>query len=788
MASGFTIRNAAVLGAGVMGAQIAAHLTNAGVRTRLFELPDDGPDPSASSRKAIKQLVKLEPSPLATPGRANQIVPCNYRTDLEQLTQCDLVIEAIAERMDWKAELYATVEPHLKPDCRLVSNTSGLSIQRLADELPAPRRAFFCGMHFFNPPRYMPLVELIPAQETDPALLDDLEAFLLTRLGKSVVRAKDTPNFIANRIGVFSMMITVHHAEAFGIAFDTVDALTGPAIGRPKSATFRTVDVVGLDTLAHVVRGSAEMLPDDPWNACYRLPDWLTGLIERGALGQKTRVGVYRKSGKEIQVLDLSLADYRTSNPQVAPEVQEILAERNVISRFSALRASEHPQAKFLWAIHRDVFHYAAVMLGDIADNARDLDLAVRWGFGWKQGPFELWQHAGWRTIANAISDDIAHGQTLSDTPLPDWVAQVDGVHQPAGSWSASRQCWVPRAEMPVYKRQLFPERVFGEAADDLGTTLFENEGMRLWTLDGRIGIVSFNSKLNAVSDAVLEGVLSAVDHAEDHLDALVIWQPKGPFSVGADLAAVMPLLKAGEFRAFEAMVSKFQRTTTRLRDASVPVVAAAQGLALGGGCEFLMYCDHVVAALETYVGLVEVGVGLLPAGGGCSALAQRAAREAVDGDVSRHLKPAFEAVAMGKVAKSAFEAQDMGLLRRSDTVILNPNELLYVALQWARALAESGYRPSLESAVPVAGRTGIANFQTMMVNMKAGGFISEHDYTIGERIAAVLCGGEVDPGSEVDEAWLLGLERRAFVALAQTEQTQARIEHMLKTGKPLRN
>ena len=267
-----------------------------------------------------------------------------------------------------------------------------------------------------------------------------------------------------------------------------------------------------------------------------------------------------------------------------------------------------------------------------------------------------------------------------------------------------------------------------------------------------------------------------------------IIWQPKGPFSVGADLSAVVPLLQAGDFDAFESVVRKFQRTTTRLRDASVPVVGAAQGFALGGGCEFLMYCDHVVAAMETYVGLVEVGVGLLPAGGGCTALAQRAATEAVDGDIFRQLKAPFEAVAMGKVAKSAFEAQDMGLLRRSDTVILNPNELLYVALQWARALAESGYRPLLPKTVPVAGRTGIANLQTIMANMEAGGFISEHDYLIGEKIAVALCGGEIDGGIEVDEAWLLGLERQAFVALARTEQTQARIDHMLKTGKPLRN
>jgi 3-hydroxyacyl-CoA dehydrogenase len=788
MGTGRTIRKAAVLGAGVMGAQIAAHLTNADVETLLYELPADGPDANANSRAAVKKLLKHEPAPLATAERGKLIVPCNYQTDLDALGDCDLVIEAIAERMDWKADLYAKVEPHLKADCRLVTNTSGLPLHRLSKVLPEGRRHRFCGMHFFNPPRYMPLVELIPGPDSDSSLMDELETFLVSGLGKGVIRAKDTPNFVANRIGVLSMMSTLHHAEALGIPPDTVDALTGPAIGRPKSATFRTADVVGLDTLAHVVRGSAEALRDDPWHQYYALPEWLTALIDRGVLGQKTKAGVYRKAGKEIQVFDVDTGDYRPSRAEVASEVQAILADRDPAARFAALRACDHPQARFLWAIHRDVFHYAATMLAEIADNARDLDLAVRWGFGWRHGPFEIWQVAGWQSIADAVRQDIDDGRALSTTPLPDWVFQVNGVHSPEGSWSASRQTLSPRSPLPVYRRQVFPERVFGEAADSPGDTLFENEGVRLWTLDGRIGIASFKSKMHAVGGAVLDGIQAAVDHAEGSLDALVIWQPKAPFSAGADLAEIAPLLEAGEFSDLEAVVGRFQDTTARLRYSSIPVVAAAQGLALGGGCELLMHCDHVVAALETYVGLVEVGVGLLPAGGGCKILAQRAALDAIDGDVFRQLKGVFETVAMAKVAKSALEAQQMGLLRPCDTVVLNPGELLYVALQQARALAESAYRPPLRRPHAVAGRTGIANLETMMVNMKAGGFISEHDFEIGQRIATALCGGDIEPGSEVSESWLLGLERRAFIDLARTELSQARIAHMLKTGKPLRN
>src|SRR5688572_24610531 len=422
--SPFIVRKAAVLGAGVMGAQIAAHLANANVPAVLYELPAKEGEPNGNVLKAIENLKKLEPSPLGSKSRADFIQAANYQQHLEQLKDCDLVIEAISERMDWKADLYRKVAPHLAEDAIFASNTSGLSINKLAEAFPEGQRRRFCGVHFFNPPRYMHLVELIPAAASEPSLLDDLEKFLVTTLGKGVIRAKDTPNFIANRVGVFSMLATVHHAERLGIGFDVVDALTGTLIGRPRSATFRTADVVGLDTFAHVVNTMKETLPDDPWHKYYQVPGWLKQLIDQGALGQKTRKGVYQKIGADIHVLDVKTQKYRISDGKADESVVEILKNKDVAARFEQLHASSHPQAQFLWSIYRDAFHYCAVNLAEIADNARDLDLAIRWGFGWERGPFEIWQAAGWHTLAKWIAADIAAGKGMSSTPLPAWAME----------------------------------------------------------------------------------------------------------------------------------------------------------------------------------------------------------------------------------------------------------------------------------------------------------------------------------------------------------------------------
>ena len=782
------IRKVAVLGAGVMGAQIAAHLTNADVETVLFDLPAKEGPKSGIAIKAIGNLAKLSPAPLADPARAAAIVPANYDEHLGLLKDCDLIIEAIAERMDWKLDLYKKIAPYVSDSAFVASNTSGLSINALSAALPAGLRPRFSGIHFFNPPRYMHLVELIPARETDADLLAGLEAFLTSTLGKGVVHAKDTPNFIGNRIGVFSILATMHHTEQFKLGLDVVDALTGPAIGRPKSATYRTSDVVGLDTMAHVIKTMHDTLPDDPWHRYFNAPAWLKALIDQGALGQKTGAGFFRKVGKDIHVVDLGKQDYRPATEGASEEVAKILANKDPAAKFAALRASGDPQAQFLWAMFRDLFHYTAFHLADIADSARHVDFAIRWGYGWKLGPFETWQAAGWKQVAQWISEDIAAGKAMSDAPLPAWVTDGrDGVHGKDGSYSPATGSSAPRSSAAVYARQLFPEALLGERFDN-GTTAWENEGVRLWSLGGDIGIVSFKTKMNTVNDAVLDGLQRAVEEAEKTFKGLVLWQSSEPFSAGADLKGALALVKGGQIAAFDAMVRNFQATSMRLKYSLVPVIAAVRGMAFGGGCEFQMHSARTVAALESYIGLVEAGVGLLPAGGGLKELALRAARNPV-GDAFDGVKSMFETVAMAKVSASAQEAKKLGLLRPDDVIVFHAHELLHVASGLAAQLADAGWRPPLPARdIVVAGDVGTASLKMMLVNMLEGRFISPHDFEIGSRIADTLCGGAVERGSQVDERWLLDLERTHFVELAQMAKTQDRIEHTLTTGKPLRN
>jgi 3-hydroxyacyl-CoA dehydrogenase len=824
--SRFVVRKVAVLGAGVMGAQIAAHLVNAGVEAILFELPAKGGNPNDNVRKAIDGLKKLEPSPLSAAVRADWIQAANYDQDLELLKECDVVIEAISERMDWKKALYEKVAPHLGQNAIFASNTSGLSINSLSEAMPAHARTRFCGVHFFNPPRYMHLVELIPGRTTDPAVLDQLEEFLVTTLGKGVIRAKDTPNFIANRVGVFSILAAFHHTQKFGLGFDEVDALTGSLIGRPKSATYRTADVVGLDTLAHVVNTMKETLPNDPWHKYYDAPDWFKQLLDQNALGQKSGRGVYRKQGKEIQVLDLSGKDYRPSAGEADASVVAILKNKNIAERFAQLRASQHPQAQFMWAVFRDMLHYCAVHLEAIADNARDLDFAIRWGFGWNQGPFEIWQAAGWQQMAEWIAEDIASVKTMASVPLPAWVTEPgrDGVHKAQGSWSVAERSYKPRSSLPVYRRQPFPDRLISETAV-YGATVFETDAVRMWSTGDDIGIISFKSKMHAIGEDVLDGVMQAIDESERHFKGLIIWQTEPPFSVGANLSGgggrkseqkptafasmmkkfkreaesailkaafklnVADSLMAGRLEKVEQVVEQFQATSQALRYSVIPTVAAVDGMALGGGCEFTMHCDRAVVSLESYLGLVEAGVGLLPAGGGCKEFAMRAAADAKGGDAFAFLKNYFQNVATAQVGKSAEHSRELGFLRPSDRIVMNRFELLHAAKAELDAMAEAGYRPPLRARnIPAAGRSAIATFKMAMVNMLAGHYISEHDFLIGSKVAFVMCGGDVEPGTLLTEDWYLDLERQAFMELIATEKTQARIEQMLKTGKPLRN
>ena len=794
--SNFIVRKVAVLGAGVMGAQIAAHCVNARVPVVLFDLPaKDGPKDGIVLR-AIENLKKLSPAPFGNKDDAVYIEVGNYDEHLEALKGCDLIIEAIAERMDWKHDLYKKVAPFIAPNAIFASNTSGLSITALSEGFDAGLKARFCGVHFFNPPRYMHLVELIPTAATAPAILDQLEGFLTTTLGKGVVRAKDTPNFIANRVGIFGMLATIHEAEKFGLSCDVVDDLTGAKLGRAKSGTFRTADVVGLDTMGHVIKTMQDTLADDPFFVVYRTPEVLTKLVQAGALGQKSGAGFYKKVGKEIQRLDFAKGEYVAGGGKADDLVARILKEKDPAKRMKTLRESKNPQAQFLWAIFRDVFHYIAVHLESIADNARDVDFAMRWGFGQSVGPFETWQSAGWQQIAGWIKEDIDAGKTLCNAPLPAWVTDGrSGVHAPEGSYSAARKTNAPRSTLPVYQRQVFRAPVLGAAAADgstAGTTVFEDDSVRIWHQGDEVLILSLKTKMHSIGPGVIAGLAKAVAEAEKNYKGLVLWNADaaagGAFSAGADLQAMLPLFMSGGVKAIEPAVVALQQAHLAMKYANVPIVAAVSGLALGGGCELLMHAAKRVASIESYIGLVEVGVGLIPSGGGLKEAALRAAADAKGNDLLQFLKNYFMSAATAAVSKSALEAKKMGYLSADDVIVFNPYELLHVAKVEARALFDAGYRPPLRALVPVAGRYGMATIMAQLVNMRDGGFISAHDYKLGAMIAEIVCGGEVEAGSLVSEQWLLDLERKAFMQLLEHPKTQERIMGMMQTGKPVRN
>ncbi|MEX3930634.1 3-hydroxyacyl-CoA dehydrogenase/enoyl-CoA hydratase family protein [Paraburkholderia phymatum] len=813
--SNLIIRKVAVLGAGVMGAQIAAHLINARVPVLLFDLPAKEGPKNGIALKAIENLKKLSPAPFGVKDDAQYIQPANYDDDIEKLAECDVVIEAIAERMDWKHDLYKKVSPHIGANAIFATNTSGLSITELSKGFSDELKSRFCGVHFFNPPRYMHLGELIPTTATRPEILDQLETFLTSVVGKGVVRAKDTPNFIANRVGIFSILAVIAEAAKFGLRFDEVDDLTGSRLGRAKSATFRTADVVGLDTMAHVIKTMQDNLADDPFFPVYETPAVLAGLVKQGALGQKTGAGFYRKEGKAIKVLDAKTGSYVDGGAKADELIGRIL-KRPPAERLKLLRETQHPQAQFLWAIFRDVFHYIGVHLESIADNARDVDLAIRWGFGWNEGPFEGWQTAGWKQVAEWVREDIAAGKALSNAPLPAWVlegpvAEKGGVHTNEGSWSPAEQRFVPRSSLGVYDKQVFRAPLAGQSDEGgadpktYGNTVFETDAVRAW-VDDRAGvddvlIVSFKSKMNTIGPSVIDGLVQAIDVAEQDYKAVVIWQPTslklgapgGPFSAGANLEEAMPAFMMGGAKGIEPFVKKFQQGMLRVKYSNVPVVAAVSGIALGGGCELVLHSAKRVAHIESYIGLVEVGVGLVPAGGGLKEAALRAAEAAAQAgatnDLLKFLQKPFENAAMAKVSDSALDARAMGYLKPSDTIVFNVFELLDTAKKEARALAAAGYRPPLRvTQVPVAGRSAISTIKASLVNMRDGRFISEHDYLIASRIAEAVCGGDVEAGSLVDEEWLLTLERRAFVELLGTQKTQERIMGMLQTGKPVRN
>ncbi len=802
--SRFNVRKVAVLGAGVMGAQIAAHLVNVKVPVVLFDLPAKEGPKNGIVTKAVENLKKMKPAPLGVAEDASLIQQANYEEHLELLRGCDIIIEAIAERMDWKEDLYKKIAPFVNDTAILATNTSGLSITKMSQVLPEQLRSRFVGIHFFNPPRYMYLVELIPTPTTDAKIVDQLETFVTTAVGKGVIRTKDTPNFIANRVGIAGALLTMAEVEKSGLTYDIVDDLTGKRMGRASSASYRTLDIVGTDILSKGSQTLRDNLTNDPFLPLFNEPAVVTKMLEMGLMGQKSGAGFYKKEGKNVLRLDPATMTYVQGGAKADKEVTDML-KLPVAARLKALHDSEHPQAKLVWAIIRNALHYAAVTAGEIAETCRDVDFALRWGYGNQKGPFEIWQAAGWKQVAEWIKADIDAGKAMSTAPLPSWVfegpvADKGGVHQPEGSWSPAAGKFLPQNSLDVYKRQFFRETVDGAQSPDAkttGKTLFEDESIRLWTLDDEVVIASIKSKMHAIGEGVTAGLTKGLQLAEAEYKGLVIWSPDAPFSAGADLQSMMPAFMAGGGKAIEPLEKALQEFMLSLRYSNVPTVAAIHGMALGGGCELAVHCAKRVAAIESYIGLVEVGVGLIPGAGGLAFLARRAAEqvEAAKGvsgqngaELMGFIKEGFQAAAMAKVGVSAHESRKFGYLGWDDVIVPNKDEVLYVAIQQAKALYESGYRAPLKRQFAVAGRNVKATLQSSLINMRDGGFISAHDYLISSMIADVLTGGDVDAGTLVSEEYLMALERKHFCTLLDHPKTQERIMGMMSTGKPVRN
>ena len=797
------IQKAAVLGAGVMGSAIAAHLANAGIPTLLLDIVPREPNeeeakkgfdlshPAVRNRFAlagVKNALTASPAAFGHKSRADLVTPGNFEDDLAKLADVDWVVEAVVERLDIKLSLFERVAPHLKGTALLTTNTSGLSVNAMAEGLPEELRPRFFGTHFFNPPRYMHLLELIPAGTTDAARLTEFAGFAEKRLGKGVVFAKDTINFIANRIGVFSMLHTAQAMATHQLSVEAVDALTGQALARPKSATFRTADLVGLDVLAHVAGNQYELAPDDERRETFRLPPFLQKMIENGQLGQKAGGGFYKRvkqdGAKVTLALDPVSGEYRPKEKVKFPVLAELKSVEDPGQRVAALLRDKGAAGRFAWDVLAETLLYAARRIPAVSDDLVSIDRALRWGFGWELGPFEIWDAIGVQSsVARMVEDgrDVPGAvRTLAESDNPSFYLR-DGLHT---------QVW----DLPSQTHVDLEPRPGVTVLSDLkaaGRTLLSNPEASLIDLGDGVACLEFHSKMNAIGGGIIQMIHQTVAEAGNGFDALVVGNQGENFSVGANLMLVLFEALEGNYPELSAMVRAFQNGTMALKYAPVPVVAAPFGRVLGGGAEVCLHAHRVQASLESYIGLVEVGVGLVPGGGGTKELLLRAMANhpGAGADSLPLVRRAFESIGMAKVGMSAYEAFDLGFLRPGDAVTLNREHLIEDAKRSALAMLEAGWQPLQRPArVKVMGRDGLANIRSMLHNMHGGGFISEHDALVGEKVGWILCGGEVDNGTEVSEDYLLDLERRAFVELLAQRKTLERIQHILQTGKPLRN
>lgn len=787
------VKKAAVLGAGTMGAQIAAHLANAGVPTLLLDIvpKDDQNDRTKIARAGLEAAKKAKPAAFFTADRAALVSIGNFEDNLAQLKDCDLIVEAVVENLDIKRGLYEKVEQHRKAGSIIASNTSGIPLQQLAEGRSDDFKAHFLGMHFFNPPRYMHLVELIRTEWTKPEVSCSMFGFLDERLGKGVVVAKDRPNFIANRIGTYGALVTMRTMLEDGYSIEEVDKITGPAAGRPKTATFRTFDLVGLDVFAHVVKNLHENLPDDPEREMFVMPEFVTKMIERGILGNKTKGGFYqRKKGegdkREIWTLDTATLDYRPSQKVKFPALEMAKNIEDLRDRLKALVWSKERVGNFLWQTISRTLTYAADRIPEIAGTIVEVDRAMRWGFNWELGPFEVWDAIGVeKSVAKLKEEGRAvpvNVQSMLDSGAEAFYKQENGQRFYFDFTSSK---YVTLADLPG--------TVVLKSLKDRTGVIKKNSGASMIDLGDGVACVEFHSKMNSIGGDTLEMLRFAIAEAEKNFVGLVVGNQGVNFSVGANLMLMLMEAQDENWEELELIGRYFQSSVMSLRYSAKPVVVAPFQMVFGGGCEMVLHADRVRAAAETYIGLVEVGVGIIPAGCGTKEMLVRAMdsipADMKDGDPFPFVKRAFETIALAKVATSAEEARDIGFLRDEDSVSMNSDRLIADAKKQVLALAATGYvQAQQRTDILALGAPALATLKLGVHLMKRAGYISDHDALIGEKLARILTGGDLNHATRVSEQYLLDLEREAFLSLIGTRKTQDRIAHMLKTGKPLRN
>lgn len=843
---GKRVETAAVLGAGVMGAAIAAHLANAGISCLLLDrkaadLGDAGAGPARGRGSAANHLAlsgldrarRARPASFFTPGAASLVRAGNFEDDLPALGTVDWVIEAIVEDLEAKRSLYRAVAPHLRADAILSSNTSGLSVAELADCLPTSLRPRFLVTHFFNPPRYLHLLELVAGPDTDPEVYSRIVRIGEEVLGKGIVHAKDTPNFIANRIGTYGLLHAVHLMVERGYTIAEVDQLTGKAMGRPRSATFRTADLVGLDTLLHVAQNLADRLPDDPGRALFTPPAFVRGMAERGWLGEKAGAGFWRKVRAEdgssaIWMLDPARLEHVPAPKVAIPSLELGRNIPDLRERLVSFLSARDRGAEFVWANLSATLVYTAGCLPEVSDDILNVDRALRWGFGWELGPFELWDAIG---VARSCERLAKEGREVP--PLAEAVLAHDGSFY--GRKGATRVCFdfASRTHLPIEEspRVLrLADRKAMEAVPTAGGALagaprsgpggptadasaggppnrsgpgapalrgsrgivWQSADATLVDLGDEVACLEFHTKMNTIGPGIIEAIERSLDLVEEGWRGLVLANEAENFSAGANLLLILGAIDDDDFDEVDWMVRRFQAVTQRIRYSSRPVVAAPHGLTLGGGCEVVMAANRVVAGAEAYIGLVELGAGVIPAGGGCKEWVRRihlAVPESVDADLMPWVRRAFQTIGMAKVSTSGPEARDLGYLAPDDLVVLNPDHRIHEAKRQVLALDLGGFVPGrpLED-IRVVGADGIAVFRAGLHNLRAAGLISEYDQILGDKLAWVLCGGDVAAGARRSEQDLLDLERVAFLELCGDARTLARMGHILKTGKPLRN